>query len=59
MGTIKDRKGRDLVEEEKNKRWNEYMEEQKYKTDLNEPDNHTGVLVTQSQMFWRVKSNGP
>ena len=59
MGTTKYRKGRDLVEEEeKKKRWKEYTEGL-YKKDLNEPDNHNGVLVTQSQMFWRVKSSGP
>ena len=37
MGTVKDRKGRDLVEAEAiKKRWEEYMEEL-YKKDLNEP----------------------
>ena len=59
MGSIKDRNGMDLAEaEDIKKRWQKYMEGL-YKKDLNEPDNHNGVLVTQSQMFWRVKSSGP
>ena len=44
MGTIKDRKGRDLVDaEEIKKRWKEYMEEL-YKKDLNELDYYDGVV---------------
>ena len=40
MGTIKDRNGMDLTEEEDiKKRWQEYIEEL-YKKDLNDPDNH-------------------
>ena len=47
MGTVKDRKGRDLVEAEAmKKRWEEYMEEL-YKKDLNKPDNHDVVLSHQ------------
>ena len=42
MGTIKDRKGKDLTEaEEIKKRWQEYTE--LYKKFLNDPDNHDGV----------------
>ena len=42
MGTIKDRKGRDLTEaEDIKKRWQEYTEEL-YKKDLHTPDNHDG-----------------
>ena len=45
MGTIKDRNGMDLTEEEDTKkRWQEYMEEL-YKKDLNDPDNHNGVIT--------------
>ena len=45
MGTIKDRSGMDLAEaEEIKKRWKEYTEEL-YKTDLNDPDNHNGVIT--------------
>ena len=44
MGSIKDRKGRDLTEAEKiKKRWQEYTEEW-YKKDLNEY-NHDGVVT--------------
>ena len=45
MGSIKDRNGRDLTEaEDIKKRWQEYTEEL-YKKDLNEPDNHKGVIT--------------
>ena len=45
MGTIKDRKGKDLIEaEEIKKRWQEYTEEL-YKKDLNDSDNHDGVIT--------------
>ena len=44
MGSIKDRNGMDLTEAEDNKkRWQEYTEEL-YKKDLNDPDNHDGVI---------------
>ena len=45
MGTIKDRNGMDLTEAEDTKKmWQEYMEEP-YKKDLNDPDNHDGVIT--------------
>ena len=45
MGTIKDRKGKDLTEaKEIKKRWQEYTEEL-YKKGLNDPDNHD-IVVT-------------
>ena len=45
MGTIKDRSGMYLTEaEDIKKRWQEYTEEL-YKKDLNEPDNHDGVVI--------------
>ena len=45
MGTIKDRNGMDLTEvEDIKKRWQEYTEEL-YKRDLNDPDNHDGVII--------------
>ena len=45
MGSIKDRNGVDLTEaEDINKRWQEYTEEL-YKRDLNDPDNHDGVIT--------------
>ena len=45
MGRIKDRNGMDLTEAEAiKKRWQEYTEEL-YKKDLNDPDNHEGVIT--------------
>ena len=45
MGSIKDRNGMDLTEaEDVKKRWQEYTEEL-YKNDLNDPDNHDGVIT--------------
>ena len=45
MGMIKDRNSKDLMEaEEIKKRWQEYTEEL-YKKDLNDPDNHDGVVT--------------
>ena len=44
MCTIKDRNSKDLTEaEEVKKRWQEYTE--LYKKDLNDPDNHNGVIT--------------
>ena len=43
MGSIKDRNGRDLTEDIKN-RWQEYTEEL-YKKDLHDPDNDDGVVT--------------
>ena len=45
MGSIKDRNGMDLTEaEDVKKRWQEYIEEL-YKKDLQDPDNHNGVIT--------------
>ena len=44
MGTIKDRNGMDLTEAEDIKRQQEYTEKL-YKKDLNDPDNHDGVIT--------------
>ena len=45
MGKIKDRNGKCLTEaEEIRKRWQEYTKEL-YKKDLNDPDNHDGVVT--------------
>ena len=45
MGTIKDRNGMDLTEAgDIKKRWQEYTEEL-YKKDLQDPDNHDGVIT--------------
>ena len=44
MGSIKDRNGMDLTEADIKKRWQEYTEEL-YKKDLQDPDNHDGVIT--------------
>jgi len=45
MGTIKDKNGMDLTEaEEIKKRWQEYTEKL-YKKDLNDLDNHSGMIT--------------
>ena len=45
MGSIKDRNGMDLTEaEDIKKRWQEHTEEL-YKNDLDDPDNHNGVIT--------------
>ena len=41
---IKDRNGKDLIEVEDIKRWQEYTEEL-YKKDLQDPNNHDGVVT--------------
>ena len=44
IGTIKDKKGKDLTEaEEIKKRWQKYTK--LYKKALNDPDNHDGVVT--------------
>ena len=62
MDTIKDRNGRDLVDaEEIKKRWKEYTEEL-YKKDLNELDNHNGVVshpepdILECEIKWALGS---
>ena len=53
MGSIKDRNDRDLiVAEDIKKKWQEYTEElykrkedELYKKDLHDPDNHDGVIT--------------
>ena len=45
MGTIKDRNCMDLIEaKDIKKMWQEYTEEL-YKKDLQDPDNHDGVIT--------------
>ena len=58
-GSIKDRNGMDQIEAEGiQKRWQEYTEEL-HKKDLHDPDNHDGMVITQSQTSWNMKSSGP
>ena len=57
MGTIKDRNSVDITEaEESKKRWQEYTE-QLYKKDLNDQDNHDGVIthLEPDILEWEVK----
>ena len=61
MDTIKDRNGMDLTEtEDIKKRWQEYTE--LYKKDLNDPDNHHGVIthlepdILESEIKWALGS---
>ena len=58
MGSIKDRNGMDLTEEEEDikKRWQEYTEDL-YKKDLHDPDNQDGVM-THLETDILVKSSG-
>ena len=59
MGIIKDRNSMDLIEaEDIKKRWQEYTEKP-YKKDLNDPDNHNGVITHLEPDIWNVKSSGP
>ena len=61
MGLIKDRNGMDLTEaEDIKKRWKEYREELLYKKDLDDTDNHDGVIthlepdILESKVKWAL-----
>ena len=63
MGTLKDRNGVDLIEAEDTKmRWQEYTEEL-YEKDLNDPDNHNGLIthlepdILECKVKWAIGSN--
>ena len=63
MGSIKDRKDRDLTKtEDIKKRWEEYTEEL-HKKDLNDPHNHYGVIphlepdFLECRVKWALGSN--
>ena len=45
MGSIKDRNGLDLTEAKDVKKWWQEYTEELYKRDLNESDNHDGVIT--------------
>ena len=62
MSTIKDRNGMDLTEaEDIKKKWQEYTEEL-HKRDLNDPDNHDGVIthlepdILECEVKWPLRS---
>ena len=63
MGTLKDRNSVDLIEAEDTKmRWQEYTEEL-YEKDLNDPDNHNGLIthlepdILECKVKWAIGSN--
>ena len=63
MGTLKDRNGVDLIEAEDTKMsWQEYTEEL-YEIDLNDPDNHNGLIthlepdILECKVKWAIGSN--
>ena len=45
MGTIKDKNGNDLTEAKEIKKWWQEYTEELYKKDLNDWDNHDGVVA--------------
>ena len=61
MGTIKDRNSKELTEAEEIKKWQEYLE-QVSKKDLNDPDNHDGVIthlesdILECEVKWVLRS---
>ena len=61
MGTIRDRNGMDLIEAENiKKRWQEHR--RTIQKDLNDPDNHDGVIthlqpdILKSEVSWALRS---
>ena len=63
MGTIKERNSIDLIEaEDIKKRWQEHTKEL-YQKDLNDPDNHNGVIthldpdIVQCKVKWALGNN--
>ena len=62
MGLVKDRNGMDLTEAEDIKKWQEYTEEL-YKKDLQDQDNHDGVIthlepdILEWEVKWALGSN--
>ena len=63
MGTIKDRNSKDLTESEEIKKgWQEYTEELHTQKNLNDPDNHDGVVthlelnILESEVKWALGS---
>ena len=61
LGSIKDRNGMDLTEAEDIKRWQENREEL-YKKDLNDPENHDGMIthlepdILECEVKWPLES---
>ena len=58
VGTIKDRKCMETIEaEDTKKRWREYTE--LYKKDLNDPDNHNGMITHLEPHILEYEVGGP
>ena len=58
MASIKDRNRMDLLElEDIKKKWQEKTEEL-YKKDLNDPDNHDGLITHLEPASWNAKTSG-
>ena len=58
IGIIKNRNTMDVTEAEDIKRWQEYTEEL-YKKDLNNPNNHNGVITHQESHILECESRLP
>ena len=59
MGSIKDRNGINLIEtQDTKKRWQEYTEEL-YIKDLQDPDNHDGLVTHPEPEIRNAKSSRP
>ena len=62
MGSIKDKNGMDLTEVEDIKRWCQEYTEELYRKDLNDPDNHDGVIthlepdILECEVKWALES---
>ena len=54
---IKDRNGKDLIEAQVIKRGGKNMQKNYTNKDLNDPDTHDGVMLTQSLTLWSLKSS--
>ena len=63
MGTIKDRNGMDLTEAENIKKRRQEYTEEPYKKDLNDADNHNGVIthlepdILECEVKWALRSS--
>ena len=61
MATIKERNDKDITADEIKKRWQEYIEEL-YKRDLQDTDNHDGVIshlepdILECEVKWALES---
>ena len=62
MGTIKDRNGKDLTEAKEIKKWWQKYTEELYREDLNDQDNHNGVVphsesdILECEVKWTLRS---